>query len=145
MIKIPVPKEIRQYETKLVGPFTARQTVCLVIGALLSGGLALLLKYGFNMAVTWEYFIPIIVICMAFTAKPYGQKFEDYALDFIIDNFISPPKRKYATENYYQKISKPYIDPNPQIELDEKGKPIKKKKAKQQKKKTKKSVYKYIM
>jgi hypothetical protein len=144
MVKIKIPKEIRQYETKLVGPFTARQTVCLVIAALLSGGLAIVLKYGFNMAISWDYFIPIIVICMAFTAKPYGQKFEDYALDFIIDNFFAPPKRKYTTENYYQKISKPYIDPNPVVELDEKGKPIKKKKKKQSKPKKKKSMYKFI-
>ena len=110
MIKIPVPKEIRQYETKLLGPFSARQTVCLAIGAVLSIGLLLLQKYLFGTEPTdgMGPCVLVIGVCMLFTAKFYGLKFEEYIVTYIYDNFLSPPKRKYETENYYQKISKPY-------------------------------------
>lgn len=129
MIKMPVPKEIRQYETKFIGPLTARQTVCLGIAA----PLVILICYLLcsKLGMQWKYAMycstPVIIVCMAFTTKPYGVKFEKYAFDYIVDNFIAPPKRKYETENYYQKISRPYVGPT-SIKTNSKGKSSNKKK-----------------
>lgn len=139
MIRMPVPKEIRKYETKLIGPLTSRQFICLMIASLLTGSICYLLhtKYELNMNLIMTVLIPIGGICGAFASKPYGMKFENYIFNYIIDNFLAPAKRKFSSENYYSKITKPYVE----IVYDKKGKPIK---PKVEKKKKIKSKYKYI-
>ncbi len=101
MIEIRVPKDIRKYKTKIVGPFTARNIVGLGIG-LACGGLSFaILKSApsdVKLFVVMIFAIPGILIGWA---NFYGMPFEEYAKVAIINNFLTPQKILYKTKNEF--------------------------------------------
>lgn len=129
-----IPKDIRKYDSKFLGPLTFRQTICVGIGTITGGGAFYLFKDILGTTNASFMIFIMIALCMTFTLKPYGMKFEQYLFNFMKDNVLSATKRKYSTSNYYIKLNKPYIE----IQYDKKGKPIK---VKEKKKKKLKSKY----
>lgn len=114
MIEIEIPKDVRQYESKLVGPFTTRQTVCLVIGA----GLAFAFYKLFpglpsDIRIFASGIIAAPVLLFGWL-KIYGMKLEDFLRAALISSFISPKHRLYKTQNIYtdntKKLSKKELD-----------------------------------
>lgn len=105
MIEIRVTNEIGGYEPKIIGPFTGRQLLCVVPGAVIC------------------YFIisklaPILTIdaCIPFCAipavigwgigwcEPYGMKMEKFIQAIFITRVLAPSIRRYKTKNVQEQI-----------------------------------------
>lgn len=105
MIEIEIPKDILRFKTKLIGPFTARQFVCVALGAAVTFPAYMILK---------EYFIrDVVLLGVMLILAPfilcgfvtlYGLPFEKYAMIFIRNNFRAPTKRPYKTNNFYRDL-----------------------------------------
>jgi len=102
MIEREIPKDIRKYESKFVGPFTLRQTICVVIAAVCS-----LLTYN----TVGKLFIQDVRAFLCFVSavpgvafgwiKPYGMSLENFLQVVIITMFLAPTKRVYKTINLH--------------------------------------------
>lgn len=102
-IDIRIPKEIRRYEAKFVGPLTMRQTICVGIGLPVCIGLYNILKY----AVPRDLMLIVLLLPAAVTflfgwVKPYGMKFEQFFFTAFINNVLAPKKRKYVIVNHHE-------------------------------------------
>ncbi len=100
MIEVSINKDIQAFEPKLIGPFTTRQLICVIISAVLA-------ILGYN---TLGTFLPQdlrIVVCFVFAApsilvgwaKPLGMKFEHFAKVIVLTYLLAPNVRKYKTVN----------------------------------------------
>lgn len=127
MIEIEIPKDIKDYEPKLIGPFTTRQAICTGAIVIISIVGYNVLKHVFDNGL--KFIIPLIVCLIPMLIgwyKPYGMRFEQYALSQFNTVILPPKKRLYKVENTYQQFEK-------LIEKEEKEKlEAEKKKAKQQ-------------
>lgn len=115
MLEAPIPKDIRKYDAKLVGPFTTRQLFCFVGGAILSYG-------------TYKFFGPALgstalTVCAIVAApflvmgwyKPYGMVFEKFFKTAFISTVLAPHNRKYKTKNIFAPIAD---DPKPMSQAE---------------------------
>lgn len=116
MITIRIPKEIRQYEAKFVGPFTMRQTICICVGLPIC-----ILIYNCLHAFISRDLMGFFLLLPAATTflfgwvKPYGMKFEQFFFSAVRNNFIAPRRRKYITVNSHEarlNIIKKYEEQN---------------------------------
>lgn len=101
MIEIEIPKDIRKYEAKLVGPLTTRQTICSIIMAVTA---IITFKVLGEMPKDVKFFVLMIVVLPSILigfVKPYGMPFEKFAQTAFVSNFLSPKYRKYVTNNFY--------------------------------------------
>ena len=118
MIEIEIPKDIRKYESKLVGPLTTRQTICAVITcatAFCIYKVTAFLPSDFRFILVGICVTPFLLLGWV---KPYGMKFEQFVSTAFVSTIISPKHRKYKTINAYA----------PEINKDDKSKKKKKKK-----------------
>ncbi|MCH5209458.1 MAG: PrgI family protein [Oscillospiraceae bacterium] len=107
MIDIRIPKEIRQYEAKFVGPFTMRQTICVGVGL----PICILLYNILRPLVSRDLMgfcllLPAAAIFLFGWVKPYGMKFEQFFFSAVMNNFIAPRRRKYITINRHEALLK---------------------------------------
>ncbi len=104
----PTPKDIGNYEAKLIGPFTQRQTVCLAIGIVPSVIVAFALKaIGMDPYLIVGFVIAIMAIpCfLAFGQKfTYGMKPEDFVISYYQYNILSSRIRLYKTVTMDDKL-----------------------------------------
>lgn len=129
MIRAKVPKEIGDYEAKVAGPLTMRQLIIFLLVAPL-----IFLIYSYATPLLGRSISGYLLVLPAGIAflfgwfKPYGMRFEEFAKTAFVSNILSPSKRLYKTENYYDKVN--------QIIISEqlKDEPKKKKKSKSSKK-----------
>lgn len=103
MITIRIPKEIRQYEAKFVGPLTMRQTICVSVGL----PICILLYNCLHSFISRDLMgffllLPAAAIFLFGWVKPYGMKFEQFFFSAFINNFIAPRRRKYITVNQHE-------------------------------------------
>lgn len=104
-IEIKIPKEINRYEAKFIGPFTLRQTLCLVTCLPIGVGLYILVKPYVGSDLAGFFVIPPAGVGYLFGwYKPYGMKFEKYLQSVFVNSFLAPSKRVYKTENYYARV-----------------------------------------
>lgn len=103
MLEAPIPKDIRKYDAKLIGPFTLRQLLCFLMACLLS---FLSYKFLFDIlgkdATIFLCFIlstPFIVVGWY---KPYGMPLEKFLRSALISTVLAPKNRKYKTNNYFR-------------------------------------------
>lgn len=112
MIEVQVPKDISGYETPFLGPFTARQLICVIITGIVEYIYYLVLKHlGISIMATDD---GSIVICIGIiiavpilyfaAAKPYGMNPEVYIYNFLLPSLIAPKDRPYATKLTYDSI-----------------------------------------
>lgn len=127
MIEVEIPNDIKEFEPKLIGPFTKRLVLCLVGMAIISfGGYFILDKFfdnGIRVLVPLIFDLPLILLA---AYKPYGMKFEQYVMSQLYTTIIPPKHRKYKTENLYEQFEQ-------QIEAEEaakNGQPVNNKKKK---------------
>ena len=105
-LEIAIPQEITQYEAKLIGPLTTRQTVWSIIGCVAGIGAKMICdKVAPDM---WIYastlaFAPCGAIGFF---KIYGMPFEQFAIGYIKTNVIAPMKRKSIVMNQFAMIDK---------------------------------------
>ena len=107
MIEIEIPKDIKDYEPKLIGPLTARQTVC-------AGAMLVITLVGYNVLKMFfdnslKIVIPLVICLIPILIgwyKPYGMRFEKYAISQFYTVILPPKKRLYKVENLYDQFDK---------------------------------------
>ena len=109
MIEIEMSKDIRDFEPKIIGPFTTRQLICIGIGAAM--GLPFLLV---PLPMEVRCILAILlaspgVVCGYL--KFYGVYAEKFFLHFLLPIYINPQKRIYKTENSYDYFITPETPP----------------------------------
>ena len=101
-IEKEIPKDIKQYEPKLMGPFTTRQVFCLIpamaIGIGLFFGLQNFLTVDVRLFVITFVAVPFFFLGWY---KPYNLPFEKFIKSIFISTVLSPPHRKYKTSRLY--------------------------------------------
>lgn len=105
MIEIEVNQDIREYKTKLIGPFTTRQVICLILGGTtVIGAYNLLQPYLTSDTTTFVCMILAVpFILMSGIFEPHGMKMEDFLSASFVSLVLSPTVRKYELENSYNK------------------------------------------
>ena len=105
MIEIEVNQDIREYKTKLIGPFTTRQVTCLILGGTtVIGAYNLLQPYLTSDTTTFVCMILAVpFILMSGIFEPHGMKMEDFLKASFVSLVLSPTVRKYELENSYNK------------------------------------------
>lgn len=95
MIKSRIPKDIRKYETKIVGPFTLRQMICIAISIAIDF-IVLTLCMHFNASIDMIIIILMFadIPVMMFSKKIGGVNMEVYLKEVLADTLISPMKKK---------------------------------------------------
>ena len=107
MVETNIPKDIRVYKTRVVGPLTLRQLICLCIAAALDGLLYLVFENLLHVPVRIFIFLLIFmdIPVMAFSIYVGGVPMELQLQNTIIYTLLAPTKRKMSTkldgDNYY--------------------------------------------
>lgn len=105
MIEIRITKEIKEYETKVIGPFNKRQLFCLMLFAPMGIFLFLTLRKYVSIDVAGLFLIfPAFLIWLFGWHKFYGMKTEEFLSSVFINMFIAPTRRPYKTENRHEKL-----------------------------------------
>ena len=100
MIEIKVPKEVRAYKEKVIGPFTLRQ----IFSGLITFPLVIPLFLYLNNKVGQQV---ASYVCMAIGGplllagfyEKNGMPFEKYLLTIFKFTFVIPQRRKYIVQN----------------------------------------------
>ena len=97
MIETEIPKDIRTYKTKLFGPFTLRQTICVTAMGLLD--IVLYTSVIAPFQIPYNIMIYILTACDLpfacigfFTVR--DLPLEKYLIPVFIHTFLAPTKRK---------------------------------------------------
>lgn len=138
MLEAPIPKDIRKYDAKLVGPFTTRKFFCFVGGAALSyityKALGASLGTKTTLTICSVIAAPFLVMGLC---KPYGMPFEKFFQAAFVSTVLAPHHRKYKTKNLFSAIAE---GPKPMSQADYKKR--KKKELKMAKENNKYMAYK---
>lgn len=105
MIEIRITKEISDYEPKLLGPLTLRQSACVACGAPLC---YLIIRYLAPVLTTevamFFCFIPAGIAYAFGWARPYGMKMEEFLRSVFVNRFLAPTRRKYKCRNVHEYV-----------------------------------------
>ena len=106
-IEIKITKELGNYKPNLIGPFTARQALCLLIAV----PVAIKIYTGLGAVVTKDvagfFIFPIAVAAWFFGWKePYGMPAEKFLQSIFVNVLLAPQNRKYKIENTYEGLVK---------------------------------------
>lgn len=129
MIEVEIPSDIKDFEPKLIGPFTKRLLIC-TIGIVATSllGYAILNKFtdsGLRVVIPLIFDVPWALIA---AYKPYGMKFEKYFVSQLYTTIIPPKHRKYKVENLYEKFEQEMINEEKAKETASKSKTLSKSK-----------------
>ena len=104
MIIMPVPKDIRKFEPKFLGPLSKRQAFAVLPAAAIGG--FLFMTFGNAMSqealITLVGVIDIPILACGFLDM-YGMPLYFYAKEVAINKILAPRYRPYATENTFAK------------------------------------------
>lgn len=101
MIEIEIPNDVRKYDSKLIGPFTARQAICAVVGGIIVfAGLQIFSFLPTDMKMVLSMLLASPALLLGWY-KPFGMKLEDFLKTAFISAMLSPKHRVYKTENIY--------------------------------------------
>ena len=93
-----IPKDIRKYEPKLIGPFTTRQVLCFTPAAILSVaifmGFSKILPIDIRFALVTIVAAPFILFGVC---KPYNMPLEKFLKTVFVSTVLAPKYRKYRT------------------------------------------------
>ena len=106
MIETKVPKDIRKYKTKFIGPLTLRQSVCAAIAIVLDIIIYTFIIKPFNISQDLAFFIIFILdtIPLAFgKIDVLGMSLEQ-KLKYIIFNSILSPSVKLPKDTDFKEI-----------------------------------------
>lgn len=116
MIETKIPKDIRKYKTKVIGPFAIRQAVTLSIILLLDIILYDMIFKPFGLSIDVDLYIWIavdVLIGVIGFMEIRGEPFEKFMVGYIHYNILSPQKRT-CSEKYVKpegKKKKKYKEP----------------------------------
>lgn len=105
MIEREILQDIRKYKTKIVGSFTLRQLICLIISA------AICIPTYFAMSKYFkkEFIILVIIVLCAFPMlcgfkEMYDVPFEKFTKIMLETRILAPTIRKYEAKNPYEEF-----------------------------------------
>lgn len=101
MIEIEIPKDIRKYETKLIGPLTTRQTICAVGACAIAFAVSKITTFVPQDLQFFVIALPALPFLLIGWVKPYGMHFEQFVASTFVSTILSPKYRKYKTKNVY--------------------------------------------
>ena len=105
MIEIRMTKELGDFEPKVIGPFTMRQSICLLIGAPICYMIIRFLSPILTIDVAAFFCTIPAGIAYAFGwAKPYGMRMEKFLSSVFINRVVAPSIRKYKVKNTHEKL-----------------------------------------
>lgn len=95
-IEREILQDITKYKARLIGPLTARQTVCVVITGAICIPAYMIMKNYFVMDFIFPVLLGLAALPMAcgFVA-PYDMPLEKFLYYFVQTSIISPPIRRY--------------------------------------------------
>ena len=103
MVEIRITRELGDFEPKFAGPFTLRQAICLLFGAVPCYFLYMYLRpYMPVDVIGFLCFIPASIAAAFGWFKPYGMKMEIFLRSIFITTFLAPAARKYCGPNRTQ-------------------------------------------
>lgn len=104
MLEIEMSKDIKNFEPKIVGPFTLRQIAC--IGISCAYGIPFYILFDVEIVtrvmVTLAIMAPVI-LCGWLTI--YNVHLEKFAKIIFVSKFVKPSKRKYKTVTKYNDLN----------------------------------------
>lgn len=97
MIETKVPMDIRKYKTKIIGPFTLRQAICVGISIFIDLMFYLFIYSSLDLSINFLIYTVIIIDIpiMAFSFDHNGIPMEKFVYGFIRNNILAPVKRTY--------------------------------------------------
>lgn len=101
MLEIEMSKDIRDFQPRILGPFTKRQIVCVVLGISVVAILLPIVKIediALRVLVLALFAVPFI-LCGWVTL--FGMPLEQFALQVLKSTILAVPVRKYKTENKF--------------------------------------------
>ena len=100
MIETRIPADIRQYKTKVLGPFSIRAVVLIAIAAVVDLAIYFLIvkPTGSDMSLFLPIIIPIDLIILIFLKKVDGMPMEKYLTKVVYKAIIWPSKRKAVSK-----------------------------------------------
>ncbi len=111
MIGAPIPQDILKYEAKLVGNFTARQTIIYGAGLSLAAMIDLkILPSYVPKEIKFYVAAAILIVFFAWgNVKPFGQPLEKVIIPILQDNFLKPAVRvkAYDRAEHEKEFNKP--------------------------------------
>lgn len=132
MIIMPVPKDIRKFKPKFIGPLTKPQFVSVFIAGIVTATLFTVLGsfVPSNAIMTVAMIIDAVILACGFI-ELRNLPLLIYLRDIAYRNTFAPARRPYRTENSYQNLSEqPYItyeyfDPDFGYTTNKKGEKVK--------------------
>lgn len=131
MIIVPVPKDVRRFKPKFIGPLTKPQTYSVVT----SGLIAALAFSLFSSLPASAVMVPVFIICAPIMACGFIEvrnvPLWIYFRDVFLRNSLAPKRRPYRTENAYEWLGKQalityeYFDPDFGTVINKKGERVK--------------------
>lgn len=110
MIESKMPKDIRAYKTKLIGPFNGRQLICvgimLVVDFLLFQLVVLPLDLPLEFVIYGLVFIDLPIAAFGWV-EINGMSLETYMKEVVLKMFLAPAKRKSKHVIYETKADIP--------------------------------------
>lgn len=102
MIEVKLPREIRDFKSKVIFNLTLRQIICLVLALGINIPLYIFLKSVFIEDIaSWIVLIVSLPIFLVGFVKKDGMPYEKYFLIMLRFHFLTPRIRKYKTENAF--------------------------------------------
>lgn len=100
MIEAKVPKDIRSYKTKVVGPLSFRQLICFAICIVVDVLIYIFIQRANEYPMNAFLYVYVILDCFifAFTLEPSGMPMEVYIKTVMLKNFFYPTKRRAKNE-----------------------------------------------
>lgn len=107
MIEVSILKDIRAYETKLIGPLSLRSTILAGVAGL-GAYIAYFVQNNLLGITPMSIFIAIGALpgAMFLVLKPCGLPLEKYIKSAFVDAVLAPKYRPYKQEFTYDKINK---------------------------------------
>ena len=108
MIEVQIPKDVSVYESPLIGPLTARQSICVAAAAGVEFVYYMIVSNFFSwldlnsiVGIGVLFAIPFLYLAVG---KPYGMRPETYVYYFLLPSLIGNKDRPYQTELIYDTI-----------------------------------------
>lgn len=105
MIQVQIPKDIREYEPKFIGPFTARQCFSILAAGLIELAGSRLMGEMFTDP-KMSYIPPLVIAAIplfyGFGEQLLHMKPEVYIKEVFIRSLIYPKVRPYKTHNFIE-------------------------------------------
>lgn len=123
MIIVPVPRDVREFKPKFIGPFSKREFIGVAVAAAFAFA-AFAVTSAMQLDITVNQRVMIVLVPAAI---PLACGFVDiqgmpvwvYAQNLIIQNFLAPRHRVYRTNNNFaeyakrNRITMEYLDGDP--------------------------------